>query len=36
MDSPEWAEIMEKAKLVLKAFNFVKKPYSNSPQKLDG
>lgn len=35
IDSPEWAEIMEKAKTVLKAFNFIKKPYSSSPQKLD-
>ena len=35
MDSPEWAEIMEKAKEVLKAFNFVKKPFSRDPQKLD-
>jgi len=35
IDTPEWAEIMGKAKDVLKAFNFVKKPYSSRPQKLD-
>jgi hypothetical protein len=35
IDTHEWKEIMEKAKTVLKAFNFVKKPYSSRPQKLD-
>ena len=35
IDTPEWAEIMEKAKDVLKAFNFVKKTYLSRPQKLD-
>ena len=32
IDTPEWAEIMEKAKEVLKAFNYIKKPFSSGPQ----
>ncbi len=33
IDTPKWAEIREKAKEVLKAFNYVKKPFSSGPQK---
>ena len=32
INTSEWAEIMEKAKAVLKAFNYIKKPESTRPQ----
>lgn len=32
IDTPEWAEIMEKAKEVLKAFNFQKRPFPQGPE----